>query len=519
MASRSLDDSFDTFGEWHLPENPTESIAGNLTYASGKTELQLHGAFRPLQGTIRVNDNLQRYPLIYGTTREGEAMTLLNALRSGISINFGSGGFRQPERIITSWLLIGGHIPEGYVYPSMSFRIPGLQIWLSRPVIEQEFSKSQEHSLGWPWIYRVNNLPAETTRISSIEADLDWGISCSSNADPFTTISVTVAGWVTIKPDTPKAIEWYLEQQSKLSTLLAFLAGTPMAPDCIEAAVGDTHHTISVMVALGNAQYCAYNNLHEFFMLRGSIEVDLLDVLNNWFEKYPSVKMPSQLALSILASNQLWLHIEFLSLMQALEGFHRALYEGKYMPQAEYETVKKALGDAIPSGLSSAHKDALRSRIRYGNQISLRKRLDALVETLSDQIRINILGAKGEIPRKWIDTRNYYTHWDEELCTNVLDDQELYNANVRMRHLLRVLYLDLVGIPQTAILKSLYNASGVSQQLIQLNAIEQQGGTLGNGAGVILTISEQPTNAPEENISPDLNVEQSQDNGPEIPNQ
>lgn len=141
--------------------------------------------------------------------------------------------------------------------------------------------------------------------------------------------------------------------------------------------------------------------------------------------------------------------------------------------------------------------------------------MDALVDTLTEQIRINILGEKGEIPRKWIDTRNYYTHWDEELRTNVLEDQELYNANVRLRHLLRVLYLGLVGIPQAAILKSLYNASGISQQLIQLNVMEQQGSTPGDGAGVILTISEQPANTLEEDISPDQNVKQSQDNDPE----
>ena len=42
------------------------------------------------------------------------------------------------------------------------------------------------------------------------------------------------------------------------------------------------------------------------------------------------------------------LHIEFLSLMQALEGFHRALYEGLYMDEQGYASVKKALGDAIP---------------------------------------------------------------------------------------------------------------------------------------------------------------------------
>lgn len=76
--------------------------------------------------------------------------------------------------------------------------------------------------------------------------------------------------------------------------------------------------------------------------------------------------MPSQFALGVLASEKLWPHVEFLSLMQALVGFHRGLFDGNYMDENRYELVKKALGDAIPTGLVSDHKDALRSRIRYG---------------------------------------------------------------------------------------------------------------------------------------------------------
>ncbi|MCO8609960.1 hypothetical protein KGP95_22930 [Burkholderia multivorans] len=41
-----------------------------------------------------------------------------------------------------------------------------------------------------------------------------------------------------------------------------------------------------------------------------------------------------------------------------------------------------------------------------------------------------------------------------------------------MRHLLRALYLDFVGIPQTAIAKALVNTCKESQYLIQLNNAE-----------------------------------------------
>ncbi|WP_423191407.1 HEPN domain-containing protein [Burkholderia multivorans] len=67
-----------------------------------------------------------------------------------------------------------------------------------------------------------------------------------------------------------------------------------------------------------------------------------------------------------------------------------------------------------PNTVGSDHKEALKSRIRYGNEVSLRKRLDALISRLDLPLRKQILGNDGVVPRSWVVTRNYYTHWDNE---------------------------------------------------------------------------------------------------------
>lgn len=122
--------------------------------------------------------------------------------------------------------------------------------------------------------------------------------------------------------------------------------------------------------------------------------------------------------------------------------------------------------------LASDHKEALKSRIRYGNQISLRKRLDVLAGILSEPVRRMILGVKGKVLNQWSETRNYYTHWDEELRPKILDLGGMNTANVRLEHFLRALYLDKMGIPQESILKSLQDHSKMARYLVQLNASE-----------------------------------------------
>jgi hypothetical protein len=161
--------------------------------------------------------------------------------------------------------------------------------------------------------------------------------------------------------------------------------------------------------------------------------------------------------------------LEFLSLLQALEGFHRATLSGIYMTDTDYEAVKKALGDALPLTVSPSHKSALKSKIKYGNEYSLQKRLNELVNALPDPIHKLAIGDAGDFPRPWIDTRNFFTHWDKELEHKIVTGQALYESNVRLRVLLRLVYLNYIGVDPQMLEKALSGTNPLAQHLIQLN--------------------------------------------------
>lgn len=98
------------------------------------------------------------------------------------------------------------------------------------------------------------------------------------------------------------------------------------------------------------------------------------------------------LALSTMASEELWAHMQLLSLMQALEGLHRALFPGFYMDPTQYDLIRNELTDAIPKSVSPDHRASLENRLRYGNEISLAKRLAQLAELLPLELRTRVLG-------------------------------------------------------------------------------------------------------------------------------
>jgi hypothetical protein len=197
----------------------------------------------------------------------------------------------------------------------------------------------------------------------------------------------------------------------------------------------------------------------------------------SWFEQYPRVETTCGLATSILAADDLWPQVEFVSLMQALEGLHRALFQGSYMNAAEYAQVERTLIDAIkalPATVSGDHREALRSRIHYGNELSLAKRLTSLCSMLSEPVREMVFGDAAKLPRKWIETRNYYTHWEAALLPGILSIQEMIYSNQRMRALLRVLYLSLAGVPQEVLSTSLRGTNKEAQSLTTIRGMERR---------------------------------------------
>lgn len=468
MTTYAIPDDVNFAGDWWLPSDANRKIPGTLAWSKNKATLELHDSFTPLRSGP-LFQSAQTQPVIHGATTDGNAISVLEALWSHGTMGFGGAGTMRPECFTSHLVAIGAHVDSQTRFLRLRARIPGLPTWLGESGVQQIIVTPTPEHPDTVIDYRIGRNAVERVEIPGIRATLGWGVGWSTGGSVLTTVTIASFGYLEITPDQPQTLDWYFEQLGKATTLLAFLAGAPMKADEVSAKVTETEAEVSVLAAWNNPGYCPYSNPNEFFMPRRAMGAPLDAVFRKWFDLYASVAMPSQLALSVLSSDGPWIHVQFLLLMQALEGFHRAVADGAYMPPDDYESVRQALTAAIPALVGTNHRDALKSRIKYGNELSLRKRLDDLAGRLDAPLRTRIFGDTATVPQKWIATRNYYTHWDEASRDDALDTPSMYYASVRLRHFLCVLYLDYVGIPQTAIAKALDGTNSESQHLIQLN--------------------------------------------------
>jgi hypothetical protein len=417
MTTYSLHESFTFAGEWWTPSpsdappaQTTQTRAGILKWEDRGATLELHSSLTPLRGTIYADDE-QSYGAIHGATTNSQLVSLLDGTRFGSPVAFGRAGVREMEVIRSSWVIVGAHVTAQTLFTQIEARIPGLPMWLGRTGARQLMRDKTESSSA-AMTYEFASAPEETFELASLPGIMGYGIGRTFSGNLDSQFSVTTSGYLRIRPTEPQSLNWLVDRLGRATTLLAIMASSPMGPDRLAMKVAPDEQDCELFVLLREPNRCVHEDAREFFMPRPRMQAEIGVVFSKWFALYERIAMPSQLALSVLYSEGLWLHVEFLSLMQALEGLHRAIMDGSYMCKDDYEPIRKSIGEAIPQTVKQDHRDALRSKIKYGYEFSLRKRLDALVGRLGQEIREHILGPGGSVPRTWIDTRNYYTHWD-----------------------------------------------------------------------------------------------------------
>ena len=113
----------------------------------------------------------------------------------------------------------------------------------------------------------------------------------------------------------------------------------------------------------------------------------------------------------------------------------------------EYEDIKNQIIDFIQELIKNEdHKNSLGNKIKFGNEISLRKRLKELINDLKDYEIINkiIDRKKDKFIGEVVDTRNYYTHYDDS-SNFKKDNEKLHILNFKLKILIELIILKELG--------------------------------------------------------------------------
>jgi hypothetical protein len=161
--------------------------------------------------------------------------------------------------------------------------------------------------------------------------------------------------------------------------------------------------------------------------------------------------------------------VEFLTLAQSLEAYHRAAMPGKYENDETYKNgLRTQFWNVVPTppAIDADFRAALARKLDYLNEFSLRKRLKELAIKHAGILQ-ELIGAPDSFSGIVSELRNKLTHPGEGDEKPDKDYRKLIKFSEKMALLLEVCFLDEIGFTQEAIKEIISNRSKRARRIHQ----------------------------------------------------
>lgn len=452
-----LHESLEVTGVWWLPDKPDRKIHGTLRFDGSDTELEVIESLSEIDilelMSGKVPSAFIEYPCIFGMSDLGQKFSLLKARLSSASSSF---------TIAADFVICALHLKalDEAVFDRVQFRCSQLDGFSSCNPIQVEYGAQFDGHSGC--IVKCAKLESSTWRVDSMESMFEIGMNVSLQAKPLAS-SIVARAFAAIRPDSPKDIKWLLSKVNQFCWLLGLLTNRPSVP--LEVRIdtaGDWGWLLYRMLPVESAMVADRweRYLLTLFHLKSCFGV----VLEKFYSASESLADAMYLTIDAMRSPTTLTSGRFLLASHAVEVSSRATADATYMNQTDYQLVISELESAIPKTVSSAHRTSLENKIKYGNEYSFAKRIKSQIEGLSLDARGLVCRNLNDFARGISDTRNYYTHFTDELRKKALIGANLHWATEKLLNLQRIVLLKYLGIDEALIVERIRDMAVLGQE-------------------------------------------------------
>jgi len=435
---------FECKGQWWLPNEPEKAVSGTLRYTHGDgAVLELIGSFTGGGEMHKISMPL----IILGTSLNGKDISLHGCLPISVQTSYPG---LSTSSYFANMVFVGAHLQktEDIRFRSMNIRFSHFDEWVNMSGFKIERSKEEDVVIR----YR---------RPDDIRVAVGGGYTISITTTATLPVFTLVQKRASIEQQTIARIETaheisIEEYRRVIQHLQNFLCLAVREPVHVLSMEGETEANKTDDIAYYPPVGIFYRSPYISEAPEASFRWDMLftyqDIcsdfnilLKNWFEKAEVLKPICGLYFGILYNPHLYLENRFLSLVQAAEAFHERVYGGRYFPDSEYKAlVYTPIVNAIPD-VKQDLRENLTNRLKYGNEYSLRTRLSELLNKC-DKIVPQLAANRKGFVNKIVDTRNYLTHYDQQLYKRAARGTDLVSITKKLRIILEVCLVIETGL-------------------------------------------------------------------------
>jgi hypothetical protein len=249
-------------------------------------------------------------------------------------------------------------------------------------------------------------------------------------------------------------LEDYMQTATRFEHLLTLATGSLVRASSIKAVVRTEEADAKSPSIIVDIFYQPVRNAHRRNPLTDEFLFTLPDIagreeecFRSWFTKVDWLDPVSALYFGTLYNPSKYLDFNFLALVQAVEAYHRRTSDETDKPAGEHEARIKEILEAAPA----AHRDWLREKLRYSNELSLRRRLKLLFAQFSYLLDDGLIPDRKATINAIYENRNYLTHYDTAIKGRAANGARLLFMVEVLKLLLQACFLRELGLPDAKV--------------------------------------------------------------------
>ncbi|MDO9289147.1 MAG: hypothetical protein Q7T83_10180 [Thermodesulfovibrionales bacterium] len=454
---------FEYDGQWWLPENSENKISGTLKFHPVEgAYLELIGSFKEYDDIV--NSKFSHVDIILGITTNNKLLTLYKCFLSKAKASHSPDSSFVATTFFANVVFIGCHFEKGedILFDSLSINYSHLEDWTGITGFRFARHDTDEQTLCAISYKYPQKVEAD---LGSLKIVLNHEFTYGGPS--FYEYNLKQTTYITMQPNQPMHFNGYKSDICyHIQNFLSLATGKATYPLAVKAKSKENKKRL-----LGGKIFDdVYEDIFIFFSLKKLPDLskkphpsdvlfsysDIADsfekYLQNWVAKAEILRPVYDLYFGTLYNPSMYLEYQFLSLIQAVESYHRRKYGGQYLSDDDYSPIRNELIKAISQNISNDFKESLKKRLQYLNEYSLRKRLKeiflkyAVIEKL-------LVESKEVFIEDVVNTRNYLTHYDKRLEIKKVSGQKLYRLNLIIKHIIEICLLSELEMPEEMIVK------------------------------------------------------------------
>jgi len=436
-------EAFEYEGQWWLPQDSEKTVSGTLHFSpdDGAT-LNLIGSFKE----VRIGDQMIRPDIILGSSAKGKRITLFRCMETHKEVSYP--GF-SVSSFYVGQVFVGVHFPrpEDVKFKRIFFRCSYIDDWVAKSGFD-----IQEKDDPYRLVVEFNRPePIEGLVNDDLKILIHFQLVHPSRSTVQKEVNVKQKAWIEIVTKEEKSFDEYTSIMYHIQNFMSLGTARPIYTVEIDGRTEANQELVEgkalhLPIKIYYKQWGVprqQEDLHPFDMLftLNDILGDFRDYLGHWLEKADRLEPVYNLYFGTLHNPNMYLQHEFLSLAQAMESYHRRVFNNRETADEEHAERIKCIIEAT----REKYRDWLIRKLEHSNEPTLRKRLTETCDKFSEIVD-SFIPDRAVFINKVVATRHYLTHYDPRRRPSAADRSEMYYLTETLKILVEVCLLGELGM-------------------------------------------------------------------------